>query len=134
MPEATISYNLHKRVAFNVEQIKSVDASTFDFFIIIPKEHALVLIFYYAPWCRYCKDKWNKYVAVEEYFADRDDIKFGRVNCDHATNRWLCTKHGALRNYPYIQLYKDGHDIGVDVSDIFNDVSKAVDYLTLLLT
>lgn len=100
-----------------------LDESTFDAYV---KNHDVVLVNFFAPWCHWCK----KLEPVWEHTASelnkknyKNTVRFAKVDCTKSGS--LCQRH-VVRAYPTILPYQHGE---VDMHKPFNGPRTTKNFL-----
>ncbi len=85
----------------------NVTDNTFDTEVIAA--HGLVVAYFWAEWCAPCKSFAPIFKEVAEKYADREDIKFVKVNVEECVE---AASQVGLRAVPTIVLFKEGAQLG----------------------
>ncbi|KAJ7547797.1 hypothetical protein O6H91_08G104900 [Diphasiastrum complanatum] len=81
-----------------------LDASNFTQFI---KEHAFIVVEFYAPWCGHCKRLAPEYEkAAEELKSNDPPIILAKVDADEETNKPLAAEYG-VSGFPTLKIIEN---------------------------
>eukprot|EP00894_Picocystis_sp_ML_P004973 jgi/Pico_ML_1/55490/g1166.t1 len=102
----------HEEVHTHLDETHAVDLDekTFPLFL---KEHPVVFVNFFAPWCSWCQKlapAWEKAAEIvhKKYADDPAPIRFAKVDCTR--HREICsTNH--IQGYPSMRVFRHGSDI-----------------------
>lgn len=80
---------------------------TDDNFESITKQHHLLLVEFFAPWCGHCKRLAPEYESAATRL--KGTVSLAKVDC--TANSDTCTKYG-VNGYPTLKIFRDGEESG----------------------
>nr|XP_033775897.1 protein disulfide-isomerase A3 [Geotrypetes seraphini] len=80
---------------------------TEDDFEAVTKQHSILLLEFYAPWCGHCKRLAPEYESAATRL--KGTVSLAKVDCTANSN--ICNKYG-VSGYPTLKIFRDGEESG----------------------